>query len=229
MKFSVEVAKNGPYLVKGKVKLTPIEIRCDEEGNSIGWNEGESKIVDDPALCRCGRSKNAPYCDGSHIQSEFNGHETASFSSYLSRYDEIDGPKFILTDVSKFCSFARFCDTYGSVWKLVEELDDPEGLKIPIDQVKNCPSGRLVLWDSESKERVSEDFDFEIAYIEDQKYQCSGPLRVTNAESIRSLDKDMEYEKRPKFTLCRCGESSNKPFCDGTHASMKFQAVYKNK
>ena len=30
------------------------------------------------------------------------------------------------------------------------------------------------------------------------------------------------YEVRNRMTLCRCGESSNKPFCDGTHASMKF-------
>ena len=31
------------------------------------------------------------------------------------------------------------------------------------------------------------------------------------------------YEVRNRQTLCRCGESSNKPFCDGTHASMKFR------
>jgi CDGSH-type Zn-finger protein len=28
---------------------------------------------------------------------------------------------------------------------------------------------------------------------------------------------------RNRVTLCRCGASNNKPFCDGTHASIKFQ------
>jgi CDGSH-type Zn-finger protein len=30
---------------------------------------------------------------------------------------------------------------------------------------------------------------------------------------------------RNRMTVCRCGGSSNKPFCDGTHASIKFQDV----
>ena len=33
-----------------------------------------------------------------------------------------------------------------------------------------------------------------------------------------------DYEVRNRMTLCRCGESQNKPLCDGTHASMKFKA-----
>ena len=31
------------------------------------------------------------------------------------------------------------------------------------------------------------------------------------------------YEIRNRQALCRCGASSNKPFCDGSHASIKFQ------
>jgi CDGSH-type Zn-finger protein len=32
------------------------------------------------------------------------------------------------------------------------------------------------------------------------------------------------YETRNRVTLCRCGQSQNKPFCDGAHASIKFHA-----
>ena len=30
-----------------------------------------------------------------------------------------------------------------------------------------------------------------------------------------------DYEVQARYTLCRCGHSSNKPFCDGTHASVE--------
>jgi CDGSH-type Zn-finger protein len=33
-----------------------------------------------------------------------------------------------------------------------------------------------------------------------------------------------EYEARNRMTLCRCGGSKNKPFCDGTHLSIKFSS-----
>ena len=47
------VAK-GPLLVKGPVKLiTP---------------EGKEMIMEKAALCRCGHSKNQPFCDGSHMK-----------------------------------------------------------------------------------------------------------------------------------------------------------------
>ncbi|GEN45087.1 CDGSH iron-sulfur domain-containing protein [Alkalibacillus haloalkaliphilus] len=32
-----------------------------------------------------------------------------------------------------------------------------------------------------------------------------------------------EYETKPAFSLCRCGASSNKPFCDGSHKQIEFQ------
>ena len=55
----IEVSKDGPYYVHGPVDLGDAE-----------WGEGSSKTR--YALCRCGASKNKPFCDGSHWNIEFH-------------------------------------------------------------------------------------------------------------------------------------------------------------
>ncbi len=57
----------------------------------------------------------------------------------------------------------------------------------------------------------------------------NGPFRVEAPEgSIKLVDADgNEYNLSGKtvFALCRCGGSVNKPFCDGTHSKIGFQAA----
>ena len=50
----------------------------------------------------------------------------------------------------------------------------------------------------------------------------NGPLRVTG--EIRVRLEDGSEEILPRATLCRCGESARKPFCDNTHLRVRFQA-----
>ena len=57
--------------------------------------------------------------------------------------------------------------------------------------------------------------------VEDPALECSGPLWVRGGITVESKD-GSSYERRNRVTLCRCGASSNKPFCDGSHASIKF-------
>ena len=54
----------------------------------------------------------------------------------------------------------------------------------------------------------------------------NGPCVVSGDLSQLEI-KDINGNKfditgRPVVTLCRCGGSANKPFCDGTHASIRF-------
>jgi len=57
----------------------------------------------------------------------------------------------------------------------------------------------------------------------------NGPYRVEAPEgSIEMVDGDgNKYDLTGKtaFSLCRCGGSINKPFCDGTHSKIGFQAA----
>ena len=59
------------------------------------------------------------------------------------------------------------------------------------------------------------------------KVRQNGPYLVDADEDLKLVDwNGAEYTipKRP-FALCRCGGSTNKPFCDGTHSRIGFQAA----
>ena len=50
----------------------------------------------------------------------------------------------------------------------------------------------------------------------------NGPIVIESDEKISvSVGGEVEAKDGPLF-LCRCGESSNKPFCDSTHRKVKF-------
>jgi CDGSH-type Zn-finger protein len=54
----------------------------------------------------------------------------------------------------------------------------------------------------------------------------NGPLRVEGP--VRLFDPnggEWDLTGKPGISLCRCGASSNKPFCDGTHGKIGFQSV----
>jgi len=127
-----------------------------------------------------------------------------------------------LTDAEGLCAFARFCDPNGQVWNLVNETDDPTAYRHFVKQTGDCPSGRLVAWDNETGKPIEPKLAPSIALIEDPAKECSGPIWVRGSVQIVGSD-GFEYELRNRVTLCRCGASQNKPFCDGTHASVKFR------
>ena len=61
-----------------------------------------------------------------------------------------------------------------------------------------------------------------IGLVEDPAQGCSGPLWLRGRIPVKAAD-GFQYEVRNRVTLCRCGQSKNKPFCDGTHAAIKFR------
>jgi len=54
----------------------------------------------------------------------------------------------------------------------------------------------------------------------------NGPYRVEGAVTLVDAEgKEWDLTGKPAFSLCRCGASVNKPFCDGTHSKIGFQAA----
>jgi CDGSH-type Zn-finger protein len=222
-KVSVTISENGPYIVTGDILLAKQTITTDAKGGSEAWQEGETiPHRETYALCRCGRSGTKPFCDGTHSKIGFRGTETASREAYHDQAKVLDGPTLQLTDAESLCAFARFCDPNGQVWSQVARTDHPHVKELFIRQVNNCPSGRLVAWDKTSGQPVENALPVSIGLVEDPEQRCSGPLWLQGGIQVTSAD-GFKYEVRKRVTLCRCGESKNKPFCDGTHAAIKFQ------
>jgi CDGSH-type Zn-finger protein len=219
----VVVSKDGPYVVTGNVPLAQQIIGADADGGSEQWIEGKSYPARERySLCRCGQSANKPFCDGTHGKAGFDGSETASRQPYLTEARFFDGPAMLLTDVESLCAFGRFCDPNGKVWHQVKRSDEPQVREMFVRQVQNCPAGRLVAWDKETRKPAEPELPVSIGLVEDPGEDCSGPLWLRGGIAVVSAD-GFEYEVRNRVTLCRCGASRNKPYCDGSHASIKFK------
>lgn len=215
-KYRVKIIKNGPYMVLGRVPLSKQSICVDSDGECHGWKEGRKYPAQETyALCRCGQSGSKPCCDGTHAKVEFDGTEKATHSPYMERAREINGPGLRLTDAEDLCARARLCHRSGGTWKLTKASGDPDARQKAIEEACDCPSGRLVAWDQDGK-AIEPDFEPSIGLVEDTQVGKMGPMWVRGGIPIESAD-GTTYEIRNRVTLCRCGKSSNKPFCDGRH------------
>ena len=219
--MKITVTADGPYLVEGSVPVAMQTIVADNEGNSIDWREGGAfETTDSYALCRCGQSGTPPYCDGSHVRVGFDGTETASRELYVTQATAQRGPSLTLTDAPSLCAVARYCDVAGQVWNLVEQ-EGPEAARLTAQEAAFCPSGRLVAWDRDTKLAIEPEFEASIGIVEDPAQGVAGPIWVRGGIPITAAD-GHTYEVRNRVTLCRCGASSNKPFCDASHISLGF-------
>jgi CDGSH-type Zn-finger protein len=227
----ITVAKNGPYVVEGDLPLTREAIETNQFGESWSWRLIEELEAKAPyRLCRCGTSGTQPFCDDSCATNGFDGTERPNPPSYDEMATTYPGPVLDLTDAPRLCAMAKFCDAQGSVWTQIERSDE-RSVRLARHAVSRCPSGRLVLWphderseaDGSNGERapLERHRDPSIALVQDSRPGISGPIWVRGGIPISSADGE-QYEIRNRVTLCRCGSSRNKPFCDGSHVRTRF-------
>jgi CDGSH-type Zn-finger protein len=186
-------------------------------GEPIGWEEPAP--IDNPAefdLCRCGESTRKPFCDASHETSGFDGSEVADRTPRAARASVLAGEGVVMTDDRSLCTHAGHCaDRFTDVWEMIRGTSDPAARARLRRMVELCPSGRLAHAPTVDAEALEPEFEPSIAVIRD------GPLWVRGGIPVESSD-GTTYEVRNRVTLCRCGHSNNKPFCDGTHKEVGF-------
>lgn len=212
----IRITPKGPYEVKGGVSMSNSFLQPDEYGVVSGFKKGKSYPESDAVyLCRCGHSTNKPYCDGTHARIKFTGFEIADISPYKSQATLLKGAKIDMLDNESLCAVARFCDRGESVWNHIRMSDDPRYEKLAIFEASMCPSGRLTIV-KKNGEVLEPALEAEICFLQDPQKQCRGPIFVKAGIPIEGAD-GKPYEVRNRVTLCRCGESSNMPFCDASH------------
>ena len=213
----IRVLKNGPYIVSGNIPLILMTIECDDKGTPARWLIGERlQTPQNYALCRCGQSRSKPFCDGTHIKVNFDGTETSDNESFNKMAKEIDGPKLKLLDAEILCASARFCHRGGDIWQVIPKTDELGAKQNAIANSCDCPSGRLVVIDKETDRTIEPSVEQSIGAIKDSGIGVDGPFWIRGGIPVYSAEGKL-YEVRNRVTLCRCGKSTNKPFCDSSH------------
>ena len=203
-KPTIEPELNGPYLVRGLNNLR------NSRGEAI-----EAQPV--MALCSCGKSSNKPFCDGTHARAGFSGEKVER--RVADRMDNYEGKEITIHDNRGVCSHAGYCtDNLPSVFIMGREpwIDpDGDGPDEVARVIRMCPSGAL----SYSRDGVlykDQDREPAITVSKDGPYRIVGGLELNDPAGSKP-------ESGEHYTLCRCGGSRNKPFCDGAHCHIGFK------
>ena len=85
-------------------------------------------------------------------------------------------------------------------------------------QISKCPSGALSYEMDNADEQEGKEMKSHIQI----QVSPNGPLLIQGDLSVTLADGRIEEKKRTT-AFCRCGESANKPYCDGTHSKIDFK------
>jgi uncharacterized Fe-S cluster protein YjdI len=92
------------------------------------------------------------------------------------------------------------------------ERDEPAKI---VDVIRQCPTGALLY---ELPGGPPEEPDAAVTVAMER----NGPLEVRGRVRVED-GRGEAFEAGPRFALCRCGGSANKPFCDNTHKKIEFE------
>jgi CDGSH-type Zn-finger protein/uncharacterized Fe-S cluster protein YjdI len=214
----IQIRENGPYRVCGNVPLGRTAQVETEFGEPVGWVPDELLDEADETydLCRCGRSNDKPFCDGSHETNGFDGSETADRSDIADRRFEFPAGEGVVSFDLATCEHAGYCGDRFTNWRrLARQAADPAVRERLMQMVRLCPSGALEMRPDADGDQLEPALPVSIGVVRDGPYWVRGGIRIRAADG-------KAYEVRNRVTLCRCGHSETKPFCDGSHKHVDF-------
>jgi len=223
----IEIRENGPYAIHGDIPLVRKKRITSDKGEALTWATTETIPAEDGyVLCRCGKSKTKPFCDGTHDWNDFDDAGPTDFALISETQEILEGDGIRVKVDNSYCVHAKYCFNKSSgIRKLMPDSADASAKIQIMAMVDRCPSGVFVYelpLDGEMTETEAE-LPREIAVIsEDSRSETAGPLWVSGGVPVMKPDGTF-LETRNRVTLCRCGQSKNKPFCDGTHATVNFK------
>jgi CDGSH-type Zn-finger protein len=201
---------NGPYYLLNDPQAAPVPNLRRASGEACATVRGV-------ALCRCGGSKNKPFCDGTHGKIGFRDDNRAD--STKNKRHVYAGKRITILDNRAICSHAAYCtDELKAVFRQHDTpWIDPDGaeLKQIIEIIRKCPSGALsyAIDGVEAQPRERQPM---VTVTDNGPYAVTGGIELTGVKFGDGAS--LEH-----YTLCRCGASKNKPFCDGSHWDVGFK------
>ena len=199
----ITCAPNGPYLL---------------ENAHLRRASGETwPTAKGVALCRCGGSQNKPFCDGAHGRNGFRDENRADPAK--DKREAYAGNGITIFDNRALCAHAAHCtEQLASVFRYGKEpWIDPDVASVQeiIAVIGKCPSGAL---------------SYAIGGVEAAPparppmvtVMPNGPYAITGGIALIDV-KPGNGASSEHYTLCRCGASKNKPFCDGSHWDAGFR------
>ncbi len=171
------------------------------------------------ALCRCGKSKTKPYCDGSHNEIGFDSSPSEDRSK-----DEIltyEGEEITIHYNRLLCSHAAECgrrqkaafDSSRKPWIVPDNATKEQIMEV----VQACPSGALRYALPGDAPTHAQPDRKGITVEKDGPYRVCG-IPLASARLAKGASPD-------KYVLCRCGASKNKPYCDGSHVDIGWTSA----
>ena len=202
---------NGPYIYITDFEPKPVDSLINPTGEKLSKTPSS-------ALCRCGGSQNQPFCDGTHGKIHFCDRKETD--GHLDIRKSFEGEKITIHKNPGICAHIGICGRgLPDVFKPKNDKGiDPDAASVDeiTDIIKNCPSGSLS-YTIDGVEYQPPDRDPLITVLDD------GPYHLVGEINLLGHDHYGEGVPTEQCTLCRCGSSKNKPFCDGAHKDIGFK------
>jgi CDGSH-type Zn-finger protein len=192
----------------------PLVLDDQGVGDCLFRADGTSHEVHGTAvLCRCGASSRKPFCDGTHASIGFTSERVSD--RRRDHRDDYAGVGIVVHDNRQACAHSENCingapQVFHKMHRpwITPDAADPDTTAAVIER---CPSGALSCTRGGVERR---DLDRPPRVL----VRPGGPYEVVGGVALRIHEDEWADEvSREHYTLCRCGGSSNKPFCDGTH------------